>query len=159
MILYFLRHGLAEDREDWLEDDSQRPLTEKGKTKMAQEARAISELDLGLDLILTSPLVRALQTAQIVAKKLKMKDQMEQDERLSPGFDPAQLAAILESHPDLEALMLVGHEPDFSQTLSALTGGSRIVMKKGGLARVDLSETNPAQGELVWLLAPRNLAR
>ncbi|HEX7973898.1 MAG TPA: phosphohistidine phosphatase SixA [Anaerolineales bacterium] len=159
MILYFLRHGLAGDREDWQEDDSLRPLTEKGKTKMAREAKAISDLDLGLDLILTSPLVRALQTAQIVAKRLKMKDRLEQDERLSPGFDLARLAAILESHPGAEAMLLVGHEPDFSETLSALTGGSRIVFKKGGLARADLSETNPPRGDLIWLLPPGELAR
>ncbi len=74
MKLYFLRHGLAGERSEWKGNDFDRPLTEDGKTKMAVEAATIAKLNLGLDAILTSPLVRAYQTAEIVAQKLKLMD-------------------------------------------------------------------------------------
>jgi phosphohistidine phosphatase len=160
MILYFLRHGQAGSRETWEGDDAQRPLTKKGKDSMDREAETIAELGLGLDVILTSPLVRAQQTAEIVAKKLHMKDGLKEDERLSPGFGIEKLSQILADYPDGKALMLVGHEPDFSQTVSALIGGGRVVCKKGGVARVDLLEGEEGlKGELVWLLPPKDLIR
>ncbi len=159
MILYFLRHGLAGDRADWLEDDAQRPLTKEGKGKMAQEAENIAGLGLDLDLIVTSPLVRALQTAQIVAERLGIEDKLVRDERISPGFDLQGLAEVIASHPEAQTLMVVGHEPDFSETISELIGGGRVVCKKGGLARVDVISQNPLMGELAWLMTPKLLTR
>jgi phosphohistidine phosphatase len=152
--LYFLRHGLAADRGEWMGDDFERPLTSKGQALMAREAAAIALLELKLDLILTSPLVRALQTATIVAETLGMQEQVMTDERLMPGFDMPCLVEMLNEHSDLSALMLVGHEPDFSETISALIGGGRVVCKKGSLARVDLPDDGSLAGELVWLIPP-----
>lgn len=157
MILYFLRHGLAEDRMVWKGDDALRPLTEKGKNQMERQARRMADLGLDLELILTSPLVRARQTAQITARFLHLAEHWIEDARLGPGFDLARLQAILRDHPHTERLMLVGHEPDFSETVSALIGGGRLVYKKGGLARVDIFLTDPLQGELVWLAPPKVL--
>jgi phosphohistidine phosphatase len=157
MILYFLRHGLAEDRAVWLTDDALRPLTKDGKEKMAREAETLANLGLGLDLIVTSPLARALQTAQIVAQRLGMEDKLVQDERISPGFGLQELSEILAAHPGVETLMVVGHEPDFSETISDLIGGGRVVCKKGGLARVDLISQTPLMGELAWLMTPKLL--
>jgi phosphohistidine phosphatase len=159
MIIYFLRHGLAEDREAWLADDRQRPLTKEGKEKMTQEAGALAGLNLSLDLIITSPLVRALQTAQIVAMRLNVEDKLIQDERLAPGFDLQKLSEVLATHPGAETVMLVGHEPDFSETISSLIGGGSVVCKKGGLARVDRASQAPLIWELVWLMPPKVLVR
>ena len=155
MILYFLRHGLAGVRKEWKGDDARRPLTKKGIKNMWTQARTIARLDLRLDVILTSPLTRAFQTADIVARELNMVEQLEQGERLAPGFDRDNLEQVLADHPDAKNIMLVGHEPDFSLTISALTGGGKVILKKGGLARVDITATDPLQGGLVWLLPPK----
>ena len=153
MKLYFLRHGLAGDRETWTGDDFDRPLTDEGKERMAREAVTIAKLYLNLDVILTSPLVRAYQTAEIVAQHLNLTDRLVKDDRLSPGFGSSQLAKILKAYPEARALMLVGHEPDFSQIIGEMIGGGRITCKKGGLACVELSNKS-LQGHLVWLIPP-----
>jgi len=157
MIIYFLRHGLALDREQWQKADELRPLTSKGMKNMVRQAEAIRSLDLGLQAIITSPLVRAYQTADIVAKKLDLDDALVQDERLGPGFDLTKLVEILKAHPETERILLVGHEPDFSMTISALIGGGSLVVKKGALARVDIINQEPLQGDLVWLLPPKSM--
>lgn len=155
MILYFLRHGLAGLREEWHDDDSRRPLTKKGIKNMERQGKTIARLALRLDKIITSPLTRAVQTADIVARELNMDKQLKQDKRLAPGFGGDNLQQVLADHPDATNLMLVGHEPDFSLTISALTGGSNVILKKGGLARVDISASNPMRGDLLWLLPPK----
>jgi phosphohistidine phosphatase len=155
MIVYFLRHGLAGVRQEWQGDDARRPLTKKGLKNMRRQARTLAQLDLPLDVILTSPLTRACQTADIVAGELKMVAQLKQDERLAPGFGRDGLERLLADHPHAQTIMLVGHEPDFSLTISALTGGGKVILKKGGLARVDITATTPLQGDLVWLLPPK----
>lgn len=157
MDLFFLRHGLAGDPSEWQGDDAKRPLTDEGKEKMKRTAATLAALDLGLDVIITSPLVRAQQTADIVARKLNCP--LTEDKRLAPGFNVEQLHKILLDHPDATKVMLVGHEPDFSATISALIGGGRIVCKKGGLALVTISNAHSKHGELVWLVPPKVLAR
>src|SRR5512145_3039046 len=112
MILYFLRHGQAGSRIDWKGDDDERPLTKKGKESMYREAETIVQLDLQLDAIITSPLARALQTAEIVGERLMMGERLLQDERLSPGFEVEALGEILDEQKGANAIMLVGHEPD-----------------------------------------------
>ncbi len=159
MELYFLRHELAGDREDWMGDDRKRPLTDQGKKRMAESAKTLDSLGLGLDAILTSPLSRARQTAEIAAEGLGLEKVLAEDERLAPGFNPEALAQILKDYSRAKALMLIGHEPDFSETVSAITGGSQILFKKGGLARVDLTDLTSPQGQLVWLIPPKILAR
>jgi phosphohistidine phosphatase len=155
MIVYFLRHGLAGVREEWQGDDAGRPLTKKGRKNMRTQARTLAQLELPLDVILTSPLTRACQTADIVANELKMVALLKQDERLAPGFGRDGLELLLADYPAAKTIMLVGHEPDFSLTISALTGGGKVILKKGGLARVDITATAPLQGDLVWLLPPK----
>ena len=125
---------------------------------MAQSGRTLAALNLGIDAILTSPYTRARQTAEIAAQELKMTDGLVEDQRLSSGFGIEQLAAILQDHSTARALLLVGHEPDFSEIVSALTGGSEIVFKKGGLARVDLDNPAALRGRLAWLIPPKILA-
>lgn len=158
MKLYFLRHGVAMERPDWTGDDAERPLTEEGKERVKRSAAVFAGLDLELDAILTSPLARARQTADIVVEALKAKDRLLVESRLGTGFNVDQLAEILRDHAGSEALMLVGHEPGFSGTINALIGGGRIVCKKGGLACVRLSDPMSLKGELLWLIPPRLLA-
>ena len=157
MKLYLLRHGLAADREEWSGDDVDRPLTGEGRARMAREAATLARLGLGLDLILTSPLVRAYQTAESVALRLGMMDKLITDERLAPGFGADQLAPLVREHSNAAALMLVGHEPDFSELIGALIGGGRVECKKGSLACVNLPDPLRLTGELIWLLPPKIL--
>lgn len=157
MNIYFLRHGLAGDRSEWQGDDTKRPLTDEGKEKIKRTAITLAALGLGLDGILTSPLVRAKQTAEIVARKLNCL--LVEDKRLAPGFNDDQLEKILLDHPNANTVMLVGHEPDFSETISALIGGGNIVCKKGGLALVELPNAHSKRGELVWLVPPKVLTQ
>lgn len=157
MILYFLRHGLAGDRAEWDGDDRLRPLTKKGEKNVALSAEMMDAIIRDLDEMITSPLVRARQTAEIVADEFGMQEAMVEDERLAPGFNLEKLAEIVKDYPNAEALMLVGHEPDFSETISKLIGGGNILCRKGGLARVDLINSDPLEGQLVWLLQPKVL--
>jgi phosphohistidine phosphatase len=156
MKLYFLRHGQAGSRQDWQEDDSKRPLTVEGKKRMQREAAAVWRLDPSLDVIISSPLVRALQTAEIVAKARGSAVRLVTDGRLAPGFGPERLRAIVAEHRNAKGLMLVGHEPDLSETISQVTGG-RIVMKKGALACVEVEDPSSLEGTLAWLIPPKVL--
>lgn len=152
MNLYFLRHGLA-DWPNWNKPDDERPLTDEGFERMKAQAKALKRLGLAPDLIAASPLVRAQQTAQLVADRFDLTVNV--TPLLAPGFDLKKLSAIVRDLPTVKELIVVGHEPDFSTTISALIGGGRVVMKKGGLARVEVFSTEPLAGQLVWLLAPK----
>jgi len=156
MRLYFLRHGLA-TRRLWSGPDELRPLTPRGVERMRTEARLLAAMRLRVDVLLTSPLTRARQTAEIVAQELGAA--VQEEPRLGLSFDLAALHAILHAYPQARSLLLVGHEPGFSLTIGALIGGGRVVCKKGSLARVDLYSTDPPRGELLWLLPPKALTR
>jgi phosphohistidine phosphatase len=154
MRVYFLRHGKAENRMDWRGDDDARPLTAEGEKELRREASVLRAMDLELDVIVTSPLARARRTAQIVADELGLGGRLAEDARLAHGFDVRRLEQLLAAHGPAQSVMVVGHEPDFSATVSELIGGGDVVMKKGGLARVDVTAPVAGGGELVWLLTP-----
>ncbi len=156
MQLFFVRHGRAESRETWEGDDGDRPLTPAGRRAMAREAETFAALGVHPDVILTSPLARARETAEVVAGRLGLEASLSDEPRLAPGFGPAHLREILAERPEAGGVMLVGHEPDFSATIGALVGGAAVVCKKGSLARVDL-DSEGWQARLVWLLQPRLL--
>jgi len=158
MEVYFLRHGDAGSRESWKGSDASRPLSAEGAARMEREASTMALLQLPPGPILSSPLVRARQTAEIVARALNRVDALVDDDRLAPGFGIEELGAIMREHRAAPALMLVGHEPDFSTVIAACIGGGRVDCKKGGLARVDFLEASSLKGLLVWLLPPRVLA-
>ncbi len=155
MRLYFLRHGIA-DWPDWdPARDHERPLTKDGLKKMKEQARTLADLGVKFDAILSSPYTRAYQTADIVAGKLGL--EVKTEPLLAPGFNSDKLAEIVSSFADDQALLLVGHEPNLSMVITELIGGGRVQLKKGALARVDVN--HELQGELVWLLSPKVLAR
>jgi phosphohistidine phosphatase len=157
MDLFFLRHGIAVEREQWKGDDRERPLSDEGILRMEAEAKTMARLDMGLERIICSPFIRARRTAEIVARALGLTEKPVQDARLAPGFDSAGLERILREHRPVRALMLVGHEPDFSRLAGWLTGG-RVEFKSGSLARVGLREPDLRRSTLLWLLPPGLMA-
>jgi phosphohistidine phosphatase len=153
MELYFLRHGAAVAREDWEGADALRPLTDQGRDDVARMAAFLARTVPALDAVVTSPYVRSAETADIVAQHLNLQDKVVSDESLEPGFDAGRLGKLIKRFPDSKALLLVGHEPDFSATIGELTGG-RVVMKKGGMAYVDTADASLKRAVLVWLVQP-----
>ena len=158
MELYFIRHGRA-DRTAWSGNDSERPLTSDGHSRMEKEARRLGEIGFDVDVIITSPLTRALQTAEIVADVLEIKHRLVVDDRLGFGFDLSAVRALIAEYRDANRIAFVGHEPSFSSVVGELIGGALVVCKKGSVARVDLCSRDSRHGELVWLLQPATLLK
>ncbi|MGZ4200179.1 MAG: SixA phosphatase family protein [Thermoleophilia bacterium] len=153
MQLIFFRHGPAGSNAEWRGADADRPLTDDGRTAVAQVAGVLAGAGVKADAVLTSPLARARQSAEIVAAALGCADRLSDDERLAHGLDRKRLSAIVADHAGAQTLVLVGHEPDFSATIAQITGAT-VVVKKAGVARVDVDEQT-MRGALVWLLPPR----
>ena len=149
MQLYFLRHGEA-DWPGWTKADDERPLTDFGKKEVRQLAKFLNRLKVKPELVVTSPLPRASQTAEIAAEQLKAK--LREDKALEPGFGISELRTLLKHHGP-KVLMLVGHEPDFTSVISALTGAS-LKLSKAGVALVDF-DPETEKGRLVWLFPPK----
>ncbi|MBC5816742.1 MAG: phosphohistidine phosphatase SixA [Candidatus Eremiobacteraeota bacterium] len=157
MKCYFLRHGIAEESSA-SGKDYDRVLTRDGVRRMQREAKTIAKMDLGLDIILSSPLLRAKQTADIVAEEMKLKHRVVEDPRAGIVFDTESFVAMLSDHSDAGAIMFVGHEPGMSMTIGSLAGGMSIDFKKGSLACVELSSRSSMHGHLVWLVPAKVLA-
>jgi phosphohistidine phosphatase len=149
MHLYFLRHGEA-DWPNWKKHDDERPLTDRGKKEMREVAKFLDRLKVRPELIVTSPLPRAAQTADIAADYLKAK--LRKDELLAPGFGMSELRTLLKRHR-AKSLMIVGHEPDFSEVISKLSGAA-IKLSKAGVALVDV-DLSSEKGRLLWLFPPK----
>ena len=159
MEIYVLRHGIAVDRgSPGYKKDSDRPLTNEGEEKVHQIAKAILAMDLKFDVILSSPYVRAQQTAQIVATEID--EEVTLSELLIPNGNPLELIRELNDEK-AQRVLLVGHEPYLSGLISVLVTGdsdAAIELKKGGLCK--LSADRLAFGQcatLNWLLTPKQL--
>jgi phosphohistidine phosphatase len=154
-----IRHGLAGQHGDY-PDDTQRPLTDEGKRKTRQVAKRLHELDVQFDLILTSPLVRARQTAEIL-KEAGLGKHLEEAAYLAPGGDMQTWLDWLEGWRDADkSLALVGHEPALSTWTELLIWGEtrgKIVLKKAGTIglMVPLSGKTIANCQLFWLTPPK----
>ena len=161
MELYFLRHGKAvELGEPGAPDDFHRALTTKGVEETAAEAETLLAIGVRPDVILTSPLVRAKQTAKIMADRLSPKQGLVETDLLAPECDLSRLRKLLEQHAGAESAMLVGHEPDLSTLVGELIAaqGARVEMKKGGIAAVQVrGSVRPGGGLLQWLAPPKLL--
>ncbi|MFQ5798155.1 MAG: phosphohistidine phosphatase SixA [Bacteroidota bacterium] len=162
MELYILRHGIATDQEGmYVGNDRERPLTPKGMKKMKKECRGMRALQLEFDLILTSPLVRARQTAEVVAKAFDAQDKLEDCAHLASGGDHDLLVKQLQSYPEDYRILLVGHEPDLGTFIASIAFGNEhasLKLRKGGLCKVVLDNENQAfRGTLEWLLTPKQL--
>jgi phosphohistidine phosphatase len=151
VILYFLRHGKAGSPRAI--DDDARTLTGKGTAALRDAAPLWRRLNLRPDVVLSSPLPRALQTAELFCEAVGGSPVV--DDRLRPGADWGDLARAMAAHADARRVMFVGHEPDLSSAVALLTGASSVRMRKGGLACVEFyGVPEPASGELAWLLDP-----
>ena len=161
MNLYLMRHAIAADP-DGNTADNLRPLTEKGRTKLGKIAQAMVRLDFQFDLILTSPYLRARQTADLVAKILEIKPTcLVESENLTPmGFGDKLVAEIMAREP-VENLLVVGHEPTICQMIGMLVAGDaslRIQIKKAGLCKLSIDKLTYGRcATLEWLLTPAHL--
>jgi phosphohistidine phosphatase len=155
MQLYFVRHGRAEDRAMWNPNqDHLRPLTEDGIDRMRKSAHTFQQLKVSPTVIYSSPMTRAKQTADIMAGTLKCDVVL--DDRLV-NFGVSALTELVRKHQQVESLMFVGHEPDFSTVVEMITGGGHVMVKKGSLIRIDLFALRPPRGTLIWNIPPRML--
>jgi len=151
VILYFLRHGKAGSPRTSNDDD--RELTPKGAAALRAAAPLWHRLNLRPDLVLSSPLRRALQTAQLFCGAIG--GEPTTDDRLRPGASWGDLARAMATHPNARRVMFVGHEPDLSSAMVELTGAASVRMRKGGLACVEFyGVPEPYGGEIAWLLDP-----
>ena len=157
--LYFVRHGLAEERGDAWPDDAKRPLTDEGISRMRKAARGLSRLGVSVDIVLTSPLVRARQTAEIVAGELDPRPSLVNVESLTPGGSYAAVVADLEKHSRKTRIALVGHEPMIGELAAKMIGSRHpIEFKKGAVCRIDVEQLPPTgPGDLRWLMTTKML--
>ncbi|HEY7292095.1 MAG TPA: phosphohistidine phosphatase SixA [Vicinamibacterales bacterium] len=157
--LYLVRHGLAEERGDKWPDDTKRPLTSDGMSRMKKAARGLDRLGVQFDVILSSPLVRARQTADILSAELDDHPPIVNTDALAPGCDFTALVEALDKHARRGRIALVGHEPGIGELAARLIGSRHPVeFKKGAVCRIDLDELPPGgPGDLRWLLTPKIL--
>jgi phosphohistidine phosphatase len=162
MIVYVLRHGVAEEIGPEGDDRSRR-LTPGGRRKMRAAAVGMRALGLRVDVLLTSPLVRAAETAAAVSEALGGPVPRELP-TLEPGVPPVETVRVLRELARAEHVAIVGHEPGLSGVVSILlTGtpdGMRLALKKGGLVAIEMREVGRRTvTTLRWMLTPRQLRR
>ena len=163
MKLYILRHGEAAEHGDpKFANDADRPLTPKGSQRIKLLAYTLRQMEISFDVIFSSPLVRARETAEMVERGLRLHGRLELTDHLAPSGDPEKLVARLNGlRPAPDSLLLVGHEPYLSSLVSLLsTGGPNLSLtfKKGGLCRLEAEQLRCARcASLEWLLTPRLL--
>ncbi len=153
--LYLLRHAHAGNGATWTGDDAERPLSDRGKDQARRLGSLLAARGVVPDAIVSSPKVRARQTANLVADALGVG--VANDERLAEMFDLEALAGIMAGVGGT-SLMVVGHDPDFSEMLATLVGAAEMPMRKGAIARIDVAmPLGPGCGILRWLFPPELL--
>lgn len=164
MNLYLLRHGIALVRTgSSLSDDRERPLSRKGIKRMRKAAKGLLRLNIPFDAVLTSPVLRARQTAEIVVNTLGKESRLEEISGLAPESTVEHLMPDLTRYQDRQHLLLVGHEPLLSQVAAYLLngkplGGPTLELKKGSLCHIEIaSPASDAPGKLRSLLTPKQL--
>lgn len=160
MRIYLVRHAIAENAgtSDY-EDDSLRPLTEKGREKMKKIAGALEALGVEPDLIVSSPYIRASQTASVLSKILKYKEEIAYSDSLVPMGKPDDMIGEINEKYSVDELMLVGHEPNLSMLASVLLAGEpdiSINFKKGGICCLSVDDLHyDRKAVLEWLITPK----
>ena len=163
MQLYIVRHGIAIDREDpKCPSEAERYLTEEGVEKTKQVAKGLAALGVGGDLLITSPYVRALQTAEIFADALDYSRQrIRRNEILLPGSEPTLLFRELAREKQASSILVFGHAPHLDGAIAAALGSKKHLtsLKKAGVALIELKRISPPLGVLAWLATPKMLRR
>ena len=157
--LYLIRHGVAAERGEDFPDDSKRPLTNAGISRLRKEAKALDALGVAFDHIITSPLVRTKQTADIFAETLKSKPSVSQSDALAPAGTSTAVVQELAKHMRKGRIALVGHEPNIGELAARLIGARMpFEFKKGAICRIDFEVFPPkGMGQLRWFVTPRML--
>jgi phosphohistidine phosphatase len=151
VILYFLRHGKAGSPRPT--NDDARELSDGGRAALRAAASVWRRLNMRPDVVISSPLPRALQTAELFCEAVG--GEPVTDDGLRPGASWRQLSHAMAAHPDARRVMFVGHEPDLSGAIVELTGAASVRMRKGGLACLEFDGSPAAgSGEIAWLLDP-----
>ena len=155
--LYLIRHGVAAERGENYPDDTKRPLTNEGVQKLRKEAKALVALDIVFDVILTSPLVRTRQTAEVIAAAFRNAPPIVNMPSLAPGSAHTAIIEELSKQHRRHSIALVGHEPGIGEFAGRLIGLRRpLEFKKGAVCRIDVAALPPAgPGQLRWFLTPR----
>ena len=162
MRLYLVRHATAVPRgTPRYSEDSSRPLTDEGRAEAHQAAQTLRRMKIKPDLIVTSPYLRAAQTAELLAHGLGFAKAVRQLEALRAEEDPRNASLALRTFPGHDHVALVGHEPHLSAWLAELVAkdGMQCVMKKGGMACVEITRVPPSTGSgtLRWLLTSKQI--
>ena len=153
MLLHLLRHAHAGDPEAWNGPDSARPLSEKGKAQAERLGSFLADIAFKTDGIITSPKLRAAQTAEIVAGHIGVS--VTEDEWLAGSLDLEAIDALLTRAGDAERPVLVGHDPDLSERLALLCDADSLRMRKGAFAKIEVDRPLKAGGgTLRWLIPP-----
>lgn len=159
MQLYIVRHGIAIDREDpKCPSEAERYLTEEGVEKTKQVAKGIAALGIHADLLVSSPYVRAMQTAAVFAAALDYpKQKIRSTDSLLPGAEPTAVLRELAREKNASSVFCFGHAPHVDGLLAASVGAPHHItsMKKAGVALVELKRLAPPNGQLVWLVTPK----
>ena len=160
MEIYLIRHAIAEERgEEWPDDDL-RPLTEEGVQRFSEAAQGLLAFETPPERILASPLVRARQTAELLAAAMHPRAPLTVMEELAPGNPPDSVLAKVRKLDGSGPVALVGHEPDLGHLAAHIVGASRAFpFKKGAMCRIDVVWGRPPRGTLVWFLPPKALRR
>lgn len=155
--IYLVRHAIAAERGDEWPDDAKRPLTTRGIARFKEGVAGLAWLKIEIDEIFASPLVRARQTAALLAAGVSGKSPVKLLESLSPGYAAQAVMHELAKVAKRQRVALVGHEPGLGELAAHLIGSQRALpFKKGGACRIDIqSYTSRRPGELQWFLTPR----
>jgi len=163
MQLYIVRHGIAIDREDPKSPaDPERYLTEEGLEKTKLVAKGVAALGVSADLLLTSPYVRANQTAEIFANELDYpRQKIRTTDLLLPGGEPSLLFRELAKDKQSSCVFVFGHAPQLDELIATALGTKHHItsLKKAGVALIELKRVSPPSGQLVWLGTPKILRK
>ena len=161
MDCVLFRHGIAVERDEWEGLDGNRPLTERGAMRVAQAAAGLKRLDVQPTLVLSSPLIRALETAKIVHRSLRVRSAIRIVDELLPDAPSNRLLSVLRDLPPESCVLCVGHEPHLGMAVSVLLSGrssASFPFKKAGACLIELSIlAKPGQGVLRWWFPPSQL--
>ena len=154
--IYLLRHAHAGNPDKWTGDDAERPLSSKGRAQADRLGRFLAERGFKPDAVVTSPKVRAIQTAELFAAPLKVR--VETDHRLALALDVDILAMVI-ADAGGGRVVLVGHDPDFSELAAVIAGVEALPLRKGTLVRIDVTPPiSESSGLLRWLVPPDLIA-
>ena len=161
MDCLLLRHGIAVERDEWEGPEADRPLTERGATRVGQVAVGLKRLDVQPTHVLSSPLIRAIETAKIAHSSLRVRSAVQIVDELLPDAPPDRLLSILHDLPPKSCVLCVGHEPQLGMAASVFLSGrasASFPLKKAGACLIELSiPAKPGRGVLRWWLTPSQL--